>query len=119
MFGPIISIGRAINTASTIYVVGKIGLRAFQEVRKMQGEKLRADEIRSRFIQSYKANNDGADPEESLVKSVLGAANAVDHPIRQRINEAWDDAGDKVNQCVEAVKDVFKVPAKTDASEEE
>lgn len=100
MPGPIFVLGRFINAAATAYVVAQIGWRAFKEMRSMQQEKMRACEIRAKFVAEY-IKKHGVRPEEELVQIALDAASAVDQPVRHRVDSFLKSTGDKMQECVE------------------
>ena len=108
MLGPIFALGRLVNTAATAYVVGQIGWKAFKEIRSMQQEKMRACEIRAKFIAEYQKKHNGEKPSEELVQMALNAANAVDQPVRHRIGQFLKSTGDKMRECVDFAADVVE-----------
>lgn len=125
MLGPILYVGRAINTVSTIYVVGQVGWMAVKELRKMRAEMVRSEDIRARFIQQYKEKHDGQVPDEELVKMALDAASAVDKPLQHRATKFIHSAADNAKECVNAVADLAssfispkKEPDESDETEE-
>ena len=50
---PLVFVGRSFNKAANLYFAGQISWWAYKEVRKMQKEKLKADELRTRFVSEY------------------------------------------------------------------
>ena len=75
---------RTFNTASNIYLAGQVGIWAYKQIRIMQKEKLRASELRERFVEEY-VKDYGVKPTEELVQGALRAYDAVERPIQYRI----------------------------------
>lgn len=78
----------AFNTAANLYFAGQISWWAYKEVRKLQKEKLRADELRARFVSEYKAEF-GKEPSDQEVSAALRAYNAVEHPVQERVKQLF------------------------------
>lgn len=81
---PIIFVGSAFNTAANLYLAGQLSWWAFKEVRKMQGEKLKASQLRDRFVSEHVAEF-GEEPSEKEISTALRAYNAVEHPVQERV----------------------------------
>ena len=78
----------AFNTAANLYLAGQISWWAYKEVRKMQKEKLRADQLKDRFVSEYVAEF-GHEPTEQEVSAALRAYNAVEHPLQERVKQVF------------------------------
>jgi len=81
---PFTFVFRTFNTVSNIYLAGQVGVWAYKQIRVMQKEKLRASELRQRFIEEYRKEF-GEDPSEDLIQGALRAYDAVERPIQHRI----------------------------------
>tara|TARA_Y100000034_G_scaffold81215_1_gene97350 strand:+ start:216 stop:533 length:318 start_codon:yes stop_codon:yes gene_type:complete len=85
---PFLVVGSAFNTAANLYLAGQLSWWAFKEVRKMQKEKLKADELRTRFVSEYVAEFD-KEPSEQEISAALRAYNAVEHPVQERVKQVF------------------------------
>jgi hypothetical protein len=85
---PLVFVGRSFNTAANLYFAGQISWWAYKEVRKMQKEKLKADELRTRFVSEYVSEFE-KEPSEQEVSAALRAYNAVEHPIQERVKQLF------------------------------
>lgn len=100
IFGPIFFIGRTVNSACTAYCVGQIAYTAFVKLREMQGEKMRANELRESFIKEFK-NEIGMEPDEAIIRAALKSYNVVEHPVRQWIDDTVGAWAASVEKCVD------------------
>ena len=100
IFTPFGLVVRWFNTAATAYVVGRVGWSLFLSVRQMQREKLHATEMRKRFVEEFEKEF-GMLPEEELITLTLSTYNAVEHPLRKRINDKCSDAKKALDECLE------------------
>ena len=107
MLGPVLALSRAVNTAATAYTVAQIGWKAFKEIRSMQKEKVRACEIRAKFVDEYKRKHEGDEPDEELVQIALSAADAVDRPIRHRVDKFLKSTGEQMQECVDFASEII------------
>lgn len=88
ILSPLLFVGRTFNTAANIYFAGKIGAKVYKNVRQMQKEKLRAEELKARFIKEYEKKT-GEQPSDELVSLTLKSYDAVEHPIQHRIKKIF------------------------------
>ncbi len=79
----------ALNTAATMYWVGRISWMGYKKWRRLQNEKMTAAEIRESFVRIYSEEN-GEEPSEALIQTVLDAHNATEFPIQKRINDVFE-----------------------------
>tara|TARA_Y100000034_G_C6909175_1_gene423063 strand:+ start:7849 stop:8136 length:288 start_codon:yes stop_codon:yes gene_type:complete len=89
VLSPLMFVGRTFNTAANVYLAGKIGAKVYKNVRTMQKEKLRAEELKARFIAEYAKRNDGQEPSDELVSLTLKSYDAVENPIQHRIKSLF------------------------------
>lgn len=99
MLGPIFrmfgSAVYALNTVATAYLIGQISWVGYKKWRAIQKEKMTAAEVRESFVKAYQEDN-GEEPSEDLIKTVLDAHNTTEFPIRKRI-------GDSIEKCKKMV----------------
>jgi hypothetical protein len=89
ILSPLLFVGRSFNTAANIYLATQIGAKVYKSVRKMQKEKLRADELKAKFIEEYEKKT-GEQPSDELVSLTLKSYDAVEYPIQHRIKSLFD-----------------------------
>jgi len=97
---PVVAVGRILETASLVYVAGKVGVSAYQQVKKMNREARYAGVLRDKFEQDYREKF-GSQPAEELVQLTLKSYNAVEHPFRQLVKDTYEKT---VGKCVEITK---------------
>ena len=85
LLSPVTFAFRTFNTVANVYLAGQIGWWGYKKVRELQKEKLRAGEIRERFIEEYKSRNNGKEPDPELVSIALNSAEAVDRPLVHKL----------------------------------
>ena len=105
MFRTLFTLGKMVNTLSTAYVVGQIGWKAFREIRKMQQEKMRASEIKARYVEIYFKKHEKL-PTEEEIQLTLDAVNAVDRPVQHRASQLLQYTQNKINECVTIASEV-------------
>ncbi len=81
---PLMFVGRTFNTAANVYLAGQLGWWAYKEVRTAQKEKLKAVQLRDRFVAEYVAEH-GKEPADKDVALALRSYNAVEHPYQERV----------------------------------
>lgn len=91
---PLSLVFRSFNTASNVYLAGQVSYWAYKQMRTMQKEKLRASDLRERFIFEYRKEYD-TDPPEELVIGALKAYNAVERPLEHRIKNIFGKKNEK------------------------
>ena len=99
IFAPIFFVYRTFNTISNVYLAGQVSWWVYREVRKMQKEKLQADDLRERFIEEF-TRQYGNKPTDEMVSLALKSYNAVEHPIQHRINQTADAVKGKINDGI-------------------
>ena len=85
---PLLFVGRTFNTAANIYLAAQICAKVYKTVRTMQKEKLRADELKARFIAEYEKKT-GETPSEELVSLTLKSYDAVERPLQHRVKQMF------------------------------
>jgi hypothetical protein len=85
---PLLFVGRSFNTAANLYFAGQISWWAYKEVRKMQKEKLRSDQLRERYVTEHVAEFD-KEPSEQEISAALRAYNAVEYPLQERVKQLF------------------------------
>lgn len=86
ILSPLLFVGRSFNTIANIYLAGKIGAKVYKGIREMQKEKMRANELKARFIEEYEKET-GEQPSDELVSLTLKSYDAIEHPIQHRIKK--------------------------------
>ena len=88
ILSPLLFCGRTFSTISNIYLAGQIGAKVYKNVRQMQKEKLKANELKAKFIEEYEKEN-GEQPSDELVSLTLKSYDAVEHPIQHRLKQIF------------------------------
>ena len=97
IFTPIFFAAKAFNTVTNVYFASQIGWWVYKEVRSMQKEKLQADELKQRFIREY-TKQFGMKPTDDMVSTALMAYNAVEKPIKHRIDQTTEVVKTKISE---------------------
>ena len=92
IFSPLVFVARSFNTAANLFLAGQVGFWTYKQIKSMRKEKMRASDLRKRFIDEYVKEYD-EEPSEDLIKRALRAYDAVESPISHRVKSIF--RGDK------------------------
>jgi hypothetical protein len=85
ILAPISFAFRTFNTAANVYLAGQVGWWMYKKVRELQKEKLKASELKARFVEEYKSEHNGEKPSDELVSLALRSYNAIERPWRTEL----------------------------------
>lgn len=86
IFTPIKFAFGAFNTVSNVYLCSRIGLYVYKQANTMRKERLRAGELRKKFVDEYQTQH-GQPPSEEIIQIALRAYDAVERPFVQKGKE--------------------------------
>jgi len=115
IFSPIVFLFRATNNVLTAICVGQIAWIAYKKVREMNKDKLKASEIKEKFISEH-IERTGEEPSEKVVEAVLRTHNAIEHPIQDYVQMSYKGFLKTFNECLskeevkEEVTDIKEEP---------
>jgi hypothetical protein len=89
IFSPFATAFRVVNTISTAYFCGKIGIEVYKHVRSMQKEILTARKLRDRFVTEYTIRK-GQPPTEEEIQIAIASYNAIERPVLHWIHNIRD-----------------------------
>lgn len=88
IFAPITFAFRSFNAVANLYLAGQVGFWAYKQVKSMRKEKLRASELRQRFVDEY-VKEYGEEPDEELIQRALRAYDAVENPLAHKVKNLF------------------------------
>ena len=86
---PFVTLFRFANAAGTAILVGQVGWWCYKKYNELNSHKLRASEVRERFLSEFMREFKRLPTEEEL-KVAMKAANAVDRPIQHQVQEFFN-----------------------------
>lgn len=92
IFSPLMFVARSFNTVANLYFAGQVGFWTYKQVKSIRKEKMRASQLRKRFVEEYVKEYD-EEPDEELIKRALRAYDAVESPVSHRVKNLF--RGDK------------------------